>query len=314
MAGFSVVSLMKEDASVISRFIRHYAALGAERIFIYHDGPIDHLAAAGLVPGAPEMARVTLHACDADFWQDRIQRQPAHFEDRLRSAFRLGMEECESPWLFICDADEFIIARIPVQDALDRIPADLDSVLLAPVEAVWGPGDDLAEPFGSTWFRRMLPPGRKGDLTALRLHGPIGMVMRRGFCGHVQGKQFLRMGRDYDVVHQHWSTRDGKRISRFIAGVDPALGAALEMAHFDAIGLDRWTEKFRRRFSGGNVSVEMHWRRRWQMALIRRAVLTGGKWPRRLFARLYGLGPRQAAALEAKGLAFRMELFGKDAP
>lgn len=311
MASFSVVALMKEDAAIIRRFIDFYLRIGAERVFIYHDGPIGHLVADGLDPAALALRGVDLIGCDEAFWRRETGQVPADIQQRLRAAFALGHARCTSDWLFICDADEFIFVRTPVAEVLAAVPSGVDAVGLGVAEAVWGPGEDIATPFGSTWFRRPGPRGRRSHLEALRLYGPLGLLFRRGILSHVGGKQFVRTRARFDEIRQHHSTRDGARVTVPLHEAVPTLPVALELAHFDAISLGRWRTKFERRKHDSAAAMrERSFQRRWQIYLFRWMSALGPAALAALFRGFYLLSPRQIARLETRGLAFQADIFG----
>jgi len=307
MASFSVVALMKEEAAIIRRFVTYYMGLGAEEIFILHDGPIDHLIAADMSPQKLAEQGVRLHVCDDAFWQREAGSVPEHLEHRLRAAFGVGHKWCKSDWLLVCDADEFIIDRMPVQIFLGHIPLEIDSVIVFPAEAVWGPDEDISVPFGSTWFRRPVERSRAQNFW---LYGPFGFLFRKGLLGHALGKQFVRRGAKFDLIHQHYAIRDGQRISVPARRIDPKL-AVVELAHFDAISYDRWYEKFRRPLLNYDPVAmrERSLRRRIQISLFKWAMRLGGAMPARLCRAFYGLSRRQLRYLQKREEAFQLRLF-----
>jgi hypothetical protein len=305
MASFSVVSLMKETPDVIARFARHYHRIGAERIHVYVDGPL----APDLDPAALAEWGVELTACDAAFWEAEGIERPDTIQTRQSEIYQLAQRRCRSDWLFVCDADEFILDRIPVPDFLDRIPRDVISVRIPPAEAVWGPGEPVGTPFGSTWFRRPVP----GRRLAARAYGPWAGLLQNGLAGYKAGKQFVRSDARFDLIHLHVSKVDGRKVSPWARQIDPAL-AAVEVAHYEAIGFERWRRKFARRLGDSPVAIRRRspHRRRQQAAF--RICSRLGPWALRLlFARLYRLDARQLRVLEARGLAFRTDLFGSAA-
>ncbi len=307
MASFSVVSLMKEEASIIRRFVDYYQKLGAERIFILYDGGLDDLAADGVTPAVLAAQGAELLSCDDAFWLREAGKVPEHLEHRQRAAFAVGHARNPSDWLLVCDADEFVIDRMPVAGFLDRIPIGVDSVVIPPAEAVWGPGESIDVPFGSSWFRR---PGLQGRFDKYIVYGPMGVLFRRGLLGHALGKQFVRRGARFDLIHQHFAYRDGKRISVPAAQIHPDL-AVVELAHFDAISYARWYEKFRRPLLNYDRAAmrERSWRRRVQIHLFKWAMRLGKTAPRWLCRASYGLNARQLRQLERRGHIFQAHIF-----
>ena len=99
------------------------------------------------------------------------------------------MRRCESPWLLVVDADEFVVGDRPASEALAAVPDGVDALWLPVAEAVWGPGDDLARDYGSSHFRR--PLGRALAKAATpALYGRHAPLFRRGVLGHTDGKSF----------------------------------------------------------------------------------------------------------------------------
>jgi hypothetical protein len=83
------------------------------------------------------------------------------------------------------------------------------------------------------------------------------------------------------------------------------------VGHFDAIGIARWTEKWRRRIERDTLARNMTEIRTGQMRLI--ADRLGGGDGAAVFRRLYGLSRPQYALLSLLGYAFRRRLFPTDA-
>lgn len=140
MASFSVIVLMKESAAVIMRFAEYYHKIGAAQILVYNDGPLENALTDGLDMDRLAACRVTLIACDDAYWSATpTGRRLEDIQDRQRVIYLEGQPRCTTDWALICDADEFVIDRIPVSKFLDAIPDDVDSVAIDPAEAVWGP-------------------------------------------------------------------------------------------------------------------------------------------------------------------------------
>jgi len=307
MASFSVVALMKEDGAVVRRFIDYYQKIGASRILIFYDGATDHLAKQGVDSVQLKAQGVEVVACDDGFWLQETGKIPENIQERLRTAFAIGHVQCEADWMLVCDADEFVIDRMPVSKFLDKIPKTIDSVTIPPAEAVWGPGEDITKTFGSTWFRR---PASANIWRELWIYGPLGILFRRGVLGHSSGKQFVRRGATFDLIHQHYAIRDGHRISVPAVEIDPQL-STVELAHFDAVSYARWYEKFRRRVLNDTASAmkERSRRRQVQIFLFKWTMHLGGKSARRFCSGLYALSPRQIRALKRHDLIFQEDIF-----
>jgi hypothetical protein len=302
VASFSTVSLMRETPDVVRRFAAYYRDAGADETLVYHDGPLPPELAALEVPG------LVLVACDDVFWEALAGGRADGLEDRQSAIAQAGLARCRSDWLLVCDADEFVFGDRRIPDFLDRIPASVDAVSVPTAEAVWGPGDDLSVPFGSTHFRLKWRSDKLWKGLRRLVYGEVAPHLNSGLAGHVSGKEFLRAGRSYSWIRNHSAQRDGVGITRPAASIDPAL-AGMYVGHFDAIGLARWTEKWRRRVERDTLARNMSETRTSQMQLIADR-LRGGDGPARaLFRRLYGLTRAQYALLALLGYAFRRKLF-----
>ncbi|MHC0054457.1 glycosyltransferase family 2 protein [Actibacterium sp. D379-3] len=306
MASYSTVSLVKEDPAHIRRFAEYYCAGGAQTVFLFYDGTIDPAF-------LDDMPRVRLVQCDAEFWQGLTGARPDGLEERQMAVYRHVVEAAGADWLLIVDLDEFVFGDMTINAFLDGMPAGVESVAVVTAEAVYGPGDDRARDFGATVFRTPLRSRTRARILAFFVYGRAARVFERGLLGHSAGKQFLRTGRSYSRVGIHGSQRDGKTVT-VRADAVPGNAARMYVGHFDALGYDRWVEKWRRRLEGETLARDMGPRRRVQMTMIRSARRAGDRALKRLFERLYGLSAVQFAVLSALGLAFRNPLFAEQGP
>jgi hypothetical protein len=302
MASFSTVSLMRETPDVVRRFAEFYHAAGADEILVYSDGPVDGLASLD-VPGL-----VVIEADEA-FWTGLLGERPPVLEVRQSKVAGDGLRRCRSDWLLVVDADEFVFGDRPIPRFLDGIPAGFDSVAVPTAEAVWGPGDVIDTPFGSTHFRLMWQRDKLWKALGGLVYGrAIARHMQRGLTGHVSGKQFLRGGRHYSWIRNHSAEQDGKGITRMAPRIDPALGGVY-VGHYDAIGFSRWREKWRQRIERDTIAANMSDARRAQMRMIADSLAAGEDETRALFRAFNGLSRGQYAALSALGYGFRREIF-----
>ena len=97
---------------------------------------------------------MTLVECDAAFWARACGERPVALEDRQSVIYGLGQRRCRTEWLLVVDADEYVFGDRSIPSFLGAIPDEAESVSLPTAEAVWGPGDPIDAPFGSTHFRR----------------------------------------------------------------------------------------------------------------------------------------------------------------
>jgi hypothetical protein len=302
MASFSTVSLMRETPDVVRRFVEYYREAGADESLVYHDGPLPPELAALDVPG------LVLVPCDDAFWGALAGGWPDEVEDRQSATAQAGLARCRSSWLLVCDADEFVFGDRRIPEFLDRVPDSVDAVSVPTAEAVWGPGDDLTAPFGSTHFRVKWRSHKLWKGLRRLVYGEVGPHMKHGLAGHIGGKEFLRADRTYSWIRCHGAERDGVGITRPAASIDPDL-ADMYVGHFDAIGLARWTEKWRRRIERDTLNPYMPEHRVGQMQLIADRLRGGDRAARALFKCFYGLTRAQYTLLALLGYAFRRKLF-----
>ena len=92
-------------------------------------------------------------------------------------------------WLAHIDADEFILADIPVADALAALPRDIAQTRMMPAEL-------LAPVAPGTTSHFKLPPQAAGQPRAVleELYPDYGLHLRNGLISHGEGKAFFRTG------------------------------------------------------------------------------------------------------------------------
>ena len=96
----------------------------------------------------------------------------------MRVCYRDCLPRCRTPWLLVVDADEFVFADRPLTALLDTVPESVDAISFPTAEAVWGPGDDPDQPFGSTYFRTKWPSELQWRLLRRPIYGAVSSVMR----------------------------------------------------------------------------------------------------------------------------------------
>ncbi len=299
MASYSTVSLIKETSDVIQQFAGWYANGGADEVMIYYDGKPPEIA---LGP------RVVLVECGETFWAELCGARPQALEDRQSAIYAAGLARCRSEWLLVVDADEFVFGNRPIAEFLNEVPDSIDAVSLPTAEAVWGPGDQLEVPFGSTHFRMAWPQGWVWRRLHRLIFADVAQHLRRGMTGHLSGKEFIRVGRPYSWIGNHRALRDGKPITHRAGDLKPEL-RGMFLGHYDAIGLARWKQKWQQRIENDTIVVNMRGGRSEQMELISRSMMRGEAEVRRLFAKFYGLSRLQYGVLALLGFAFRRDIF-----
>lgn len=302
---FSVVSMMREDPAIIRRFIDFYLKAGAREIILFHDGPLPDWKEWG-------NPAVQMTECDDAFWEALCGGRPTSHEDAQMAVFNATWTACQSEWLLVVDADEFVLGPRPIRELLGSVPAGTDALRIPTAEAVWGPGDSPGEEFGCTYFRTALPARGSGLIQRL-LYGNLAPLFRLGLLGHTAGKHFVRRGGRISQVRLHDSICDNRPAGRWARDISPQ-NRDFVVAHFDAVSFERWREKWRRRFSGEINAKDMAPQRLAQMQAIRTGLSVDDTTARRLFSRMNGINRLQRTALSMLGCLHRQDVFGRMPP
>lgn len=298
---FSVTAMMREGREVVLRFIDFYRAAGAHHIYIYYDASLDELAGI-------DLADVTLTECSDAFWVNICGARPETLDGCLVQTYMCSAQRHTSDWLLIVDADEYLTGG-SLPSMLARVPDAIEVIRIRNVEAVWGPGDDILRPFGCSYFRKPLSRRRSFVLSRV-LYSKMHPLFTYGLVGHFKGKQFLRRGTKFTEISSHHTVRGDRHLGHWAHEVLPD-AASIVVAHFDAVSFDRWSEKWRRRYSQEVPSDKMSPSRASQQPRVKRAVEAGSKASLRLFKKFYGLNYWQCALLFVFGALERHDIFGE---
>lgn len=296
---FSVCAKSFEHPKIIERFATFHANAGAERILIVHDGHASDLWDQGLTLPPDVAAKTEIIGAEDEIWIKPEYIRDARFYRRQETVIRYCHDLNESDWLFCIDADEYLFAQRPIGEILKSIPEDVDSIRFENVEAVWGPGEDLAKEFGSSYFRRRMPPSNETDKKLKATYGHATRLFNEhGLVGYFEGKSAHRRSADVDLITAHWAERNGEIASQWATKF---LNSSEELLilHFDAISLRRWRSKFDRR-----KSVPIGNKRRRILTRVVNIADRLGYGPK-LFRYLYGLS---SAQLESLGPEFVLKL------
>jgi hypothetical protein len=308
-SSFSVVCLARESPEVLLHFIDYYLNLGADSVYIYYDGERSELSSEFVREIQGKAVYLTF--CDELFWQTHLGEMANVLHKKQIAIYQKAHAACRSKWLFVTDADEYILPYQSVQEILERIPDSIDSFSLAAVEAVWGPNDDLERAFGSTWFRRRFQGRWLWGLLGFMIYGSLKKCFTQNILGHLSGKHFIKCDADFDNIGNHRSMRNGVSVTVPLTEVFPN-EPCLEVGHFDAISFPRWKEKFGRRILCETLVPTMRNARQRQLAMIADSFQSSNRstanTPRRLFAALYSLNRFQLLLLRLSGNVFKYEI------
>ena len=141
---WAVAATVRAPEAHVNLFLSHYLSLGAERIFIYFDDPLeqgfDHALGVG---------RVAPCTCDSQYWRERRIARPDHLNGRqainVAHAARLNTSE----WLLHIDCDELVVSTRSIDEILAKHHDDrIFSLRLEPLEAVYTTAPTV--PFSTT--------------------------------------------------------------------------------------------------------------------------------------------------------------------
>lgn len=299
MNSFSVACLTNADRSIIDNFCRYYLDAGADQIFLYFDD-------ASMETGFADK-RVSVCLCDAAFWREQGMDRPEELERRQEHLYGLTLESCASKWLLIADDDEFVRGEVSIPSFLACVPDDVHSLAVTTAEAVFAPGDDLRMDFGPQTFRLPIRNRKLARLVSVLLYGRAGWNLQFALAGHWQGKQFLRVGYDFEKVSVHRTFENGQIVSVISSDLRPRL-PRMHLLHFDAMSLPRWSEKCMRRITGRTKSAYMPAPRRRQLEAVASALERGPEAVETVFRSTYCLTRTQMAVLGALGLLVREQV------
>jgi hypothetical protein len=235
---WSVAATVRAPEVHVNLFLSHYLSLGAERIFIHFDDPLQQCFDHAIGDG-----RMTPFTCDSQYWSERGIARPDNLNDRqltnLAHAARLNRSE----WLLHVDCDELLASTRNIDEILSEHHDDrVFSLRLEPMEAVYTAAPTV--PFATTYFRRALRSNRDSEALLAQIYGDLAPLCRFGLFGHRAGKSFLRMGRVIESWNCHRAVPQDKRL------VVDVKEPRIELLHFDAMEFKFWREKFLRRISG----------------------------------------------------------------
>ncbi len=311
MTTFSIVCLANEDNKILQTFLDYYLRIGATEIALFVDRAEDGMPVSLEHFNAQQRDRILLTYCDDGYWRAVGTPRPTMLEDRQRAVFNAYFKQCKQDWLLVCDADEFLVSPEPLAEVLEHVPDDVASVTFPPIEAIWGPGDDIDKAYGNSWFRAPFSDAATWAREGRSLYGLERLVMsRRGTLGHDDGKSMTRTNGAATRLDLHWAVAGRTQVSVPSAQCGAPL-ASVRLVHFDAIDFARWRKKFRRRGGWRGANGGRGSRRRIRQRRIANfANWLGPNAGRIVFRRFYCLTERQLALLHKHGLLHQVQVFG----
>lgn len=192
---WSLVTTVKAPDDLIERFIQHYLDMGASKMYIFLDSPNEQLIHKKI-----NDERISFFFCDPEFWEKRQHFHSLRYKKGERSDFveyrqyhnlLHASSICETEWLLNVDIDELLFSMIDINEELSRIPDNIFTVLIRPLEAVYLKEEpaSLINTFDTKYFKSR----RKVDYDFWNdIYPDKGLKHKSGFFGHVTGKSFIR--------------------------------------------------------------------------------------------------------------------------
>lgn len=233
---WGVASTVLAPVAQVMAFAAHHLALGASRVWLHFDDPLD--AAADALDGQD---RITIIRCDAAWWDSFGKRPETHQERQVRNITRIT-RKARLDWIAHLDVDEFLTTTMPIPEVLADLPPDRLILRVEPWEALHDPAlpDDI---FTARAFRRQLPEGLAH--LAIRLYGPQGPLLDKGMLSHTVGKCFFRTRQPEMVARIHGARIKGEQV--FGGRFHPDLA----LLHFHAQDRAAWLARLPFRLSKG---------------------------------------------------------------
>lgn len=286
-ATWSTVSFVKDTPENVRRFVSYHLGLGARRMQIFFDDPLDPCIA--MLAG---IDRVTAVACSPEFWLEHLGRAGGFMHGRRQNyATTFGYMQATEDWVLNLDGDEFLhLGGVSVSDFLSEIPAQVNVIRFRPAESVFVEGDTEREHF-------RLPIDRK---SVTQIHGDFGVNTKRrlGFFGHLDGKSLIRSGLTGIQLRQHWPENEETEV---LLDLDFQASPAMCLLHRNAESFDVWRSKLDFRLSTNSIPGQL------------RSVLTALRADddeegiRATYDKIFGLSGDALTQMQARNLVFTLD-------
>ena len=236
---WSTVSFVKDTPENVRRFVSYHLGLGARRMQIFFDDPLD--PCIEMLAG---LEQVTTVACSPEFWLEHLgSSEIALHGVRQNTATTLGYARATEDWVLNLDADEFLhLGAVPVTTFLSEVPPGVNVIRFRPAESVF-----VDDPQGREHFR--LPIDRK---SVTEVHGDFGVNTKRrlGFFGHLDGKSLIRSGLEGVRLRQHWPEDESRQV---LLDLDFQALPDMCILHQNAETFEMWRGKLDFRLSTNSI-------------------------------------------------------------
>ncbi len=235
MTTWGIVSTIRAPREDILRFAAHHLDIGADRIHIFLDEPVQ-----GDISALRDHPRIRVRTCDAAFWKRRRRERPDKHQVRQSSNANLIYNRTDLDWVAHIDVDEFLWPMSPIPDLLRDIPDDIPAVRVRPIEALAG-GQDL--------YKAFIPEGQNRQALVEALYPNFGTYVLAGFMSHIQGKLFVRGGlkKLSDRIHNLYQHGEFLPVRTELPQID--------LCHRHAPDWEHWLAHYRFRLERGSYQA-----------------------------------------------------------
>ena len=328
---FTIVSMMREELSVMRRFVDYHLKQDVRKILIFFDGPEGEKFKDFFAQNY-DADRVSYTVLLPSDYPESTEQTPEEVGDSSVISFGTkqeyvhGLAQGLSPteWVLSLDADEFLMKSKDLAVQIALIPEDITSFRISVAEAVWGPDDVFGSEFGCTYFRtpfrtpyrnrtKRRKTRRFANILGRLAYGKDRWLFHKNVAGYAAGRVLFRRSAKFDWIGPHRAVMGGETVTKWSRTVFRKK-ATMWVAHFDAIGFERWVEKLRRRYTKEIYSLRESEQRKYQFKEFARAhkefLKTGDDAAlRALMHRFYGFSAFQYRLLHLYNCAFREQVF-----
>lgn len=234
---WSVVCTARAPEHIINSFIKHYASLNPDKIYIFFDDAQFASYDQHIAPG-----KVIPFICDDSYWATVPKIPPTKnpgvrpdgVEIRQHTNMLYAREIMSSDWLLHVDSDELVRTKRTVASVLSELPEHVFSVCLKNYEAVYTKEVEIGGEFDTPYFKRYLP---NREVLAKYYAPELINFSRGGFWGVETGKSFVRKS---PVVFKMSVHRPVPFDTSLISNIKTN---DLELLHFEGQSYDLFKEK-----------------------------------------------------------------------
>ena len=288
MVKVGIISTVKAPLSELRMFVNYHLNIGVDYIVLFFDDPEDEA-----IEFLSQYTQVVAVKCSSEYWADRTGERPSSIEHRQMAnvnygAKYLSRKQCD--WLIHIDSDELVNPLKELKSVLSK--CNSEAVRFALLEAV---ADKLKHThiFEPTLFKKK--PNKIQLLLARIFPCPSAIFDGQYFRGHTRSKMAVRISDKIEKYEIHGAKkRDGKLVVENTK--------AIELLHYDCVGIDNWKLKWDRRLDGSGKAIDMRANREKQFLLYSKAKADGENQLSLLYKRMHLLPIRERVLLYIIGL------------